>query len=449
MIGRCLLTAMVMLGPAAIQAEEAVEQPAAQERAGERLLNALGSPPQGNVHSIAYGLELKLMSEGEEAEQIASQLLEVTRQVVIDDRAADFIETLAKDKPTLAAQLLLQVVRGGQQIQGRNDAAIVVGRLVVEDEKYDPTMVLAQMQILPEGYFAGHIGDDKRPLSFRAHGYEALDVPLAAEEGRDAGGVIVLDEVVLRPIADERRATLRGRVVLDASSDASGVTVTLDVAMPPVNTPSGGYSGRMAWPEGIKAEVDESGAFTAEGLSPTKYNVLVTADGHVQKFQPVTLKPGETTDAGDVRLFASDLGFYIGHEAPETPELAWETDFKAALERSKKENRPLMVMMTATWCGPCKMLESETLADPWIRHFLSNFVVVKAYEDRDVEKTYGLNGYPTLVFCDSSGEQVHKTVGYQPAFAFASQCAKAIKGLESELPEELQVLIEKKIIQVE
>jgi thiol-disulfide isomerase/thioredoxin len=262
----------------------------------------------------------------------------------------------------------------------------------------------------------------------------------------------LLGKVVLRPVAEERRATLRGRIVLDAASDASAASLVLLTAMPevntPMNTPSGGYSGRMSWPEGIKVKVDPSGAFTAEQLSPSKYNVMASAEGHVTKFQPITLAAGETTDAGEVRLFSSDLGFYVGHEAPETPELAWEADFKTALERSKKEDRPLMVMMTATWCGPCKMLELETLSDPWIRHFLSKFVVVKAYEDREVEKTYGLNGYPTLVFCDSSGEQVHKTVGYQPAFSFASQCAKAIKGLEAELPADLQVLIEKKIIEV-
>lgn len=29
------------------------------------------------------------------------------------------------------------------------------------------------------------------------------------------------------------------------------------------------------------------------------------------------------------------------------------------------------------------------------RYFLSRFILVKAYEDQDVEKLYGLQGYPT------------------------------------------------------
>jgi thiol-disulfide isomerase/thioredoxin len=454
MFSRCLLAACLIFGATAIRAEEpaTAEQPAAEPSYGQRLVDSVGESPKQHIYPLTYEAEPKLRQSGEEAEKIAAELLAVLPQIVKDPAAVGFIESLGKKKPAVAATLLLHVARAGEMIKGRDGAAIVVGQLVVEDGKVDPVNVFAQMPILEEGYFAGEIGDRKRPLNFRAHGYEDAVVTLAAEDGGytgEAGGVIVLDKVEMRPVAPERQASLRGRVVLDAASDGSTATLMLHTAMPDVNTTSGGYSGRMGWPEGIKVEVDESGAFTADGLNPSKYNIMASAEGHVTKFEPVVLAAGDTHDAGDVRLFSSDLDFYIGQEAPETPELAWEADYKAALERSKNESRPLMVMMTATWCGPCKLLEQETLADPWIRHFLASFVVVKAYEDRDVEKTHGLQGYPTLVFCDSSGKQVHKTVGYQPAFAFASQCAKAYKGLNTELPAELQLLIEKKIVAVE
>jgi thiol-disulfide isomerase/thioredoxin len=459
MILRSLLIAVAIFSAAAVRAEEAGKPYDPPMRSfGDRIMGAVAEPPTENMYALANELEQKLRASGEDAEKIAAEVLAVLPQVVKDPAVVNFVESLAKEKPVLAARLLAQVARAGQIVRNYDGASIAVGQLAVEDEKLDPVMVLAQMPILEEGYFAGEIGDLKRPLCFRAHGYEDLDVTLAAEKNTDSGDddddgekgiAILVGKVTLRPVPQGRRATLRGRIVLDASQDASSATLTLNASVPPVNTPHGGFSPRMSWPEGIKVEVDESGEFTAEGLSPSKYNVMVSAEGHVQKYQPFTLDAGEITDAGDVRLFASDLGFYIGHEAPETPELAWETDFKTALERSKKESRPLMVMMTATWCGPCKMLESETLADPWIRHFLAKFVVVKAYEDREVEQKYGLNGYPTLVFCDSSGEQAHKTVGHQPPHSFASQCAKAINGLDAEMPAELQALIDKKIIQVE
>ena len=108
-----------------------------------------------------------------------------------------------------------------------------------------------------------------------------------------------------------------------------------------------------------------------------------------------------------------------------------------------------MVMMTATWCGPCKMLEEKTLNDPWVRYFLSPFVVVKAYEDKDVERTYGLNGYPTIVFADISGKLAHKCVGYMPVIGFSTECARAFKAMAAKQPPELEKLLEKGIITLE
>ena len=160
---------------------------------------------------------------------------------------------------------------------------------------------------------------------------------------------------------------------------------------------------------------------------------MITAEGHVDAHKKVTLTAGQQSNLDDLRLFNSDLGFYIEKPAPDVGELAWEPDFNTALERAQSEKRPLLVMMTATWCGPCKMLEQQTLSDAWIRHFLSPFVVVKAYEDREVEKKYGLRGYPTLVFVDSDGKAVHTCVGYMPAFSFAGHCAQALGSLPMDL----------------
>src|SRR5262249_42486395 len=81
-------------------------------------------------------------------------------------------------------------------------------------------------------------------------------------------------------------------------------------------------------------------------------------------------------------------------------ELVGEKDYRSEIKKAKAEKKPLMILMTATWCGPCKLLEKETLDDPWVRYFLSDFVVVKSCEDKDVENAYGLTTYPTLVFTD-------------------------------------------------
>src|SRR5262249_12077269 len=113
---------------------------------------------------------------------------------------------------------------------------------------------------------------------------------------------------------------------------------------------------------------------------------------------------------------------------------------------ASETNKPLMIMMTATWCGPCKMLEKETLDDPWVKHFLTDFVIVQAFEDQEVEGIYKKNGYPTLVFADSNGKEIHRFLGFRQSVPFLIECVKAFKKLSIKLPPDLQTLIDKKIV---
>ena len=98
--------------------------------------------------------------------------------------------------------------------------------------------------------------------------------------------------------------------------------MTVNVDMGEVNTPHKGFTGRMSWPAGIAVDVDASGEFAVDGLNPSKCTVNLAAGEHVTAYKPVTLAAGETFEMGDCGLFASDLGFYIGHEPPKAPELA-------------------------------------------------------------------------------------------------------------------------------
>ena len=108
--------------------------------------------------------------------------------------------------------------------------------------------------------------------------------------------------------------------------------------------------------------------------------------------------------------------------------LPWETNYPVALAKAKQEKRPLFLMLTATWCGPCKMLEGQTLPDPTIRDGLKEFVWVKAYEDAELNKKYELGGYPTLVFIDPAKDRVlYKHVGYAPPGTFLREVIAARK----------------------
>ncbi len=75
--------------------------------------------------------------------------------------------------------------------------------------------------------------------------------------------------------------------------------------------------------------------------------------------------------------------------------------------------QPVMVDFTATWCGPCKMLEPvvKELAKLWEGK-------VKVYkldvdDHSDIAMQYGVMGVPTLILF-VNGQPAQRLTGYQP-----------------------------------
>lgn len=397
------------------------------------------------AYQARAALAQRLSERGAPAEEAAKALLARVTGVVPEGPVRERIEGMVRDgQAPRAARLFLNILSARDAVARFKKGAVVVGHVALSDGKLDPELVLAQMEILPGGDFAGEVGDLNRPVSFRAGGYADAVVPLAGK----SGPFVDLGTVTLAPLPKDQAAGLKGTVKVDGAKDVEGATVSVSLMVPPANTPHNGYSPRRRWPEATELKVDRSGAFAATGLNPGEYYLSVEAKGHAPGSNPVTLHAGKVDDVGTIRLRSTDLGFYIGSAPPKAPALAWEKDYTSALKRAGAEKKPLMVMMTATWCGPCRMLEKETLDDPWVRAFLSDFVIVKAYEDKAVEARYGLNGYPTLVFTDSKGDEASRTVGYQPTLSFAGQIVRAHEKLGHTLPAELKHLVDSKALEV-
>jgi thiol-disulfide isomerase/thioredoxin len=372
----------------------------------------------------------------------AKRLLDRRAEFKLGDVVEKRLTTMAEAKQTeSAARLLLRIVSAKATLNQFGKGGVAIGKVETADGKLSPEFVLAQMPITAEGYFAAEVGDMTKPIGFRAAGYEEVLAPLAGK----AGEVFDVGTVVLQPIPAGKSATLKGKVTLDIP-DRGPAALKLSLMVPKPNTPHGGYSPRRAWPKPTEVEIAKDGSFSAAGLTPGDYYMALTASSHANVNKPLKLAGGETKDAGTFALRTTDLGFYIGKPAPKTGELPWEKDYQAAMAKAATEKKPVMVMMTATWCGPCKMLEKETLNDPWVKHFLADFIIVKAYEDKQVEAKYPMNGYPTLVFTDSQGKEMHRTVGFQPTTKFLEQCVTGMKKLALKLPEDLQLLIDKKIL---
>ncbi len=87
-----------------------------------------------------------------------------------------------------------------------------------------------------------------------------------------------------------------------------------------------------------------------------------------------------------------------------------------ALEKAKTENKLIFMDAFAEWCGPCKRMAATTFKEAKVGKFFNdNFINVKMDMEKGEGPTLGrkfdVAAYPTLIFINEKGEQVHKTVG--------------------------------------
>jgi thiol:disulfide interchange protein len=82
----------------------------------------------------------------------------------------------------------------------------------------------------------------------------------------------------------------------------------------------------------------------------------------------------------------------------------WHSSLAEGLATAKRENKPVLVDMWATWCKNCLVMDRTTLEDPAVTSALSNYVKVKFQaEDPDeprvarVMEKLGAKGLPTYV----------------------------------------------------
>jgi len=94
-----------------------------------------------------------------------------------------------------------------------------------------------------------------------------------------------------------------------------------------------------------------------------------------------------------------------------------QSNFKALINQSKKENKLIFMDVYATWCGPCKRLKAKTFSNPEVgKYFNANFLNIaidgESEEGLELSQMYGVRAYPTLLFINERGEIVKKVSGY-------------------------------------
>lgn len=118
-------------------------------------------------------------------------------------------------------------------------------------------------------------------------------------------------------------------------------------------------------------------------------------------------------------------------------------NWKQVKEKAQTENKYIFLDLFATWCVPCRKMDTEVYTKDEVGRFMnSKFISVKVqmdrtakdnefvkswYEDAEaIGKEYRVKFYPTYIFLSPHGTIVYQSGGYQTSSAFIETASRAI-----------------------
>lgn len=109
----------------------------------------------------------------------------------------------------------------------------------------------------------------------------------------------------------------------------------------------------------------------------------------------------------------------------------WRPSFPAALAEAKRTGKPIFVDFYTTWCGPCKYLDAVTYKHPRFVAESKKWVMVKVDAEKNAANTqlarkYKVDGFPSMIFLQSSGKEADRAVGGLPPELLVPKMKKAV-----------------------
>jgi thioredoxin-like negative regulator of GroEL len=108
----------------------------------------------------------------------------------------------------------------------------------------------------------------------------------------------------------------------------------------------------------------------------------------------------------------------------------FEDSARSVLNDAKKSGKPIVMVFSAVWCGPCQTMKKEVYPSEAVKAFHDKFEW--AYLDTDdsdndkAAKEFGVSGIPHIQFLDASGKPIDKQVGSSSPESFAAKLKEVL-----------------------
>ena len=118
--------------------------------------------------------------------------------------------------------------------------------------------------------------------------------------------------------------------------------------------------------------------------------------------------------------------------AAQAQSLRWYDDLRMGMIAARTGRRWILVDCYTDWCHWCKKLDTDVFENATVaRQLGDHFVWVKCNTEDEakgvwVKDKYGVQGYPSILILDPSGNEKGRIQGYLPPQAFINRVAKII-----------------------
>lgn len=110
-----------------------------------------------------------------------------------------------------------------------------------------------------------------------------------------------------------------------------------------------------------------------------------------------------------------------------------QDDYKAVIEQAKSQQKIVLFDFYTQWCIPCKQMEKhifeqKRVADIVKEQFIKIRVDAEKGEGVILSRTYGVTGYPTLIFVNGDNKEIGRLHGAPTNVNFFLEVLKVVRG---------------------